>query len=75
AAFNSVFPIESYSGNARLEYVDYKLGKPVFDVEECKLRGATYAVPLRVRVRLVLIDKDSSSKAIKDIQEQEVYMG
>lgn len=75
AALNSVFPIESYSGNARLEYVDYRLGKAVFDVEECKLRGATYAVPLRVRVRLVLIDKDSANKTIKDIKEQEVYMG
>ncbi len=75
AAFNSVFPIESYSGNARLEYVDYKLGKPVFDVQECKLRGSTYAVPLRVRVRLLLIDKDSANKTIKDIKEQEVYMG
>ncbi|MEE9311839.1 MAG: DNA-directed RNA polymerase subunit beta, partial [Planctomycetota bacterium] len=75
AALNSIFPIESYSGNARLEYVDYKLGKAVFDVEECKLRGATYAVPLRVRVRLILIDKDSANKTIKDIKEQEVYMG
>ncbi|RLA45808.1 MAG: DNA-directed RNA polymerase subunit beta [Gammaproteobacteria bacterium] len=75
AAFGSVFPIESYSGNARLEYVDYRLGKPAFDVEECKLRGTTYAVPLRVRVRLVLIDKDLASKPIKDIKEQEVYMG
>ena len=75
AAFQSVFPIESHSGNARLEYVDYALGKPVFDVEECKLRGATYAAPLRVRVRLVLVDKDSPNKTIKDIKEQEVYLG
>ena len=75
AAFNSVFPIESYSGNARLEYVDYVLGKPVFDVNECKLRGATFAAPLRVRVRLVLVDKDSPNKTIKDIKEQEVYLG
>ena len=75
AALNSVFPIESYSGNARLEYVDYALGKSVFDVEECKLRGATYAAPLRVRVRLVLVDKDSPNKTIKDIKEQEVYLG
>jgi DNA-directed RNA polymerase subunit beta len=75
AAFNSVFPIESYSGNARLEYVDYVLGKSVFDVEECKLRGATYAAPLRVRVRLVLIDKDSPNKTVKDIKEQQVYLG
>ena len=75
AAFNSVFPIASFSGNAALEYVDYQLGKPVFDVEECKLRGVTYAVPLRVRVRLVIYDKDSAAKTIKDIKEQEVYMG
>ncbi len=75
AAFNSVFPIVSYSGNAALEYVHYTLGKPVFDVVECKLRSATYAVPLKVRVRLVIYDKDSAQKAIKDIKEQEVYMG
>jgi DNA-directed RNA polymerase subunit beta len=75
AAFNSVFPIVSYSGNAGLEYVDYKLGKPVFDEEECKLRSITYAVPLRVRVRLMIYDKESSYKTIKDIKEQEVYMG
>ncbi|MDP1521508.1 DNA-directed RNA polymerase subunit beta [Porticoccus litoralis] len=75
AAFNSVFPIVSYSGNASLEYVDYVLGKPLFDEEECKLRSVTFAVPLRVRVRLVIYDKDSANKAIKDIKEQEVYMG
>jgi len=75
AAFNSIFPIVSYSGNAGLEYVDYKLGKPVFDEVECKLRSITYAVPLRVRVRLMIYDKESSYKTIKDIKEQEVYMG
>jgi len=75
AAFQSVFPIVSYSGNAALEYVSYRLGKPVFDVKECQLRSVTYAVPLRVKVRLVIYDKDSSNKAIKDIKEQEVYMG
>ena len=75
AAFKSVFPIVSYSGNAALEYVSYSLGKPVFDVSECVLRGATYAVPLRVKVRLIIYDRESSSKAIKDIKEQEVYMG
>ena len=75
AAFQSVFPIVSYSGNASLEYVSYRLGKPVFDVKESKLRSVTYAVPLRVKVRLVIYDKDSSNKAIKDIKEQEVYMG
>ena len=75
AAFKSVFPIVSYSGNAALEFVSYALGKPVFDVSECVLRGATYAVPLRVKVRLIIYDRESSSKAIKDIKEQEVYMG
>ena len=75
AAFKSVFPIESYSGNASLEYVSYRLGAPVFDVKECQLRGVTYAAPLRVKVRLVIYDKESSNKAIKDIKEQEVYMG
>ncbi|MCC7516361.1 MAG: DNA-directed RNA polymerase subunit beta, partial [Pseudomonadales bacterium] len=75
AAFKSVFPITSYSGNAALEYVDYSLGKPLFDVSESKLRGVTYAAPLRVKVRLVIYDRESSNKAIKDIKEQEVYMG
>ncbi|MFT2110360.1 DNA-directed RNA polymerase subunit beta [Marinomonas sp. 2405UD68-3] len=74
-AFKSVFPMVSFSGNAALEYVDYRLGKPVFDVKECQLRGVTYAAPLRVRVRLIIYDKESSNKAIKDIREQEVYMG
>ena len=75
AAFKSVFPIVSYSGNAALEYVDYKLGTPVFDVNECQLRGVTYSCSLRVKVRLIIYDKDSSNKTIKDIKEQEVYMG
>ena len=77
AAFQSVFPIESYSGNAVLEYVNYELGKPVFDVKECQLRGMTYASSLRVKVRLVIYDKEASgdSKVVKDIKEQEVYMG
>ena len=75
AAFKSVFPIASYSGNAALEYVDYSLGNPVFDVDECVLRGTTYACALRVKVRLMIYDKESSSKSIKDIKEQDVYMG
>jgi DNA-directed RNA polymerase subunit beta len=75
AAFKSVFPIVSYSGSAALEYVSYRLGKPPFDVRECQLQSVTYAVPLRVKVRLIIYDKDSSNKAIKDIKEQEVYMG
>ena len=75
AAFKSVFPIVSYSGSAALEYVSYRLGKPPFNVRECQLQSVTYAVPLRVKVRLIIYDKDSSNKAIKDIKEQEVYMG
>ena len=77
AAFKSVFPIVSYSGNAALDYVSYRLGEPAFDVKECQLRGLTYAAPLRALVRLVIYDKDSpsSAKKIKDIKEQEVYMG
>ncbi|MGD8587617.1 MAG: DNA-directed RNA polymerase subunit beta [Chromatiales bacterium] len=77
AAFRSVFPITSYSGNAVLEYVNYRLGEPVFDVRECQLRGTTYAAPLRVLVRLVIYDKEApaGSKVVKDIREQEVYMG
>jgi DNA-directed RNA polymerase subunit beta len=75
AAFRSVFPIVSYSGSAALEYVDYRLGEPAFDVKECVLRGNTYAAPLRVKVRLIIYDKESSNKAVKDVKEQEVYMG
>ena len=77
AAFQSVFPIVSYSGNAALEYVSYRLGTPVFDVKECQMRGLTYAAPIRVLVRLVIYDKDASGtpKPVKDIREQEVYLG
>ena len=75
AAFKSVFPIVSYSGNAALEFVEYSLGTPMFDVRECVSRGVTYAAPLRVKIRLMIYDKESSVKAIKDIREQEVYMG
>ena len=77
AAFKSVFPIESYSGNAVLEYVSYSLSNPVFDVKECQLRGITYAASLRVKARLVIYDKEAgvNNKVVKDIKEQEVYMG
>jgi DNA-directed RNA polymerase subunit beta len=77
AAFDSVFPIHSFSGNATLEYVTYTLGEPAFDVRECKLRGLTYSAPLRVKVRLVVLDKEASGdpKPVKDIREQDVFMG
>jgi len=65
AAFKSVFPIVSFSGNAALEYVSYRLGDPVFDVKECQLRGVTYAAPLRVKVRLIIYDKESASTRLK----------
>jgi DNA-directed RNA polymerase subunit beta len=76
-ALHSVFPIVAYSGNAALEYVSYKLGEPVFDVKECKLRGMSYGAPLRVKVRLVIYDRESSAKVkpVKYVKEQEVYMG
>lgn len=77
AAFKSVFPITSYSGHAALDYVGYILGEPAFNVCECKSRGLTFAAPLRVKLRLVVYDKESGGKnsAVKDIREQEVYMG
>ncbi len=77
AAFQSVFPIVSYSGSAALEYVSYRLGEPTFDERECQLRGATFAAPLRVMVRLVIYDKDApaGSKSIKEVKDQEIYMG
>jgi len=73
--FSSVFPIASLSGHAALEYVDYRLGESIFDVRECKMRGQTYAAPLRVKLRLVIYDKEGEAGTIKDVKEQEVYMG
>src|SRR5687768_13802637 len=75
AALKSVFPISSYSGNAALEYVSYRLGEPPFDERECRNRGLTFGAPLRVTVRLVIYDRESSTKAVKYVKEQEVYMG
>src|SRR3989339_2133422 len=77
AAFKSIFPIISYSGDMALQYVNYSLGEPLFDVAECKLRGLTYAAPLKVTIQLVMYEKDNNTKEpiVKDIKEQEVYMG
>ncbi|MFP4147742.1 MAG: DNA-directed RNA polymerase subunit beta, partial [Halorhodospira sp.] len=72
-AFRSVFPIQSHSGNAELQYVSYRIGDPPFEVKECQSRGLTYAAPLRMLVRLALYDKEGGG--VKDIKEQEVYMG
>ncbi|HHQ69444.1 MAG TPA: DNA-directed RNA polymerase subunit beta [Halothiobacillaceae bacterium] len=77
AALASVFPIVSHSGNAEIDYVDYYIGEPAFDVRECQIRGLTYSAPLRVKMRLIIYDKDApaGSKVVKDIREQDVYMG
>ncbi|WP_163938222.1 DNA-directed RNA polymerase subunit beta [Paraferrimonas sp. SM1919] len=75
AAFTSVFPIKSFSGMSELQYVSYRLGEPVFDVKECQIRGVTYSAPLRVKLRLVIFDKEAAPGTVKDVREQEVYMG
>ena len=77
AAFRSVFPMTSYSEHAQLEYVEYALGQPLFDVRECKIRGLTYAAPLKVKLRLVVFDKEEGVSTVngKAIKEQDVYLG
>ncbi|HSN40080.1 MAG TPA: DNA-directed RNA polymerase subunit beta [Burkholderiales bacterium] len=75
AAFKSIYPIESHSKNARLDFVSYALGEPPFDVKECQQRGLTYAAPLRAKVRLTIMDKEASKPTVKEVKEQEVYMG
>ena len=77
SAFTSVFPIKGVAGTADLEYVSYYIGQPEFDVKECKQRGVTYAAPLRVKMRLVIYDKDAPAgkRPVKDMKEQEVYLG
>jgi len=75
AAFRSIFPIKAYSGSSELQYVSYRLGEPLFDVKECQIRGVTYSAPLRVKLRLVVYDKEAPAGTVKDIKEQEVYMG
>jgi DNA-directed RNA polymerase subunit beta len=75
AAFTSIFPISSHSGNARLEFVSYSLLPPAFDVVECQQRGLTYCSALRAKVRLVIMDREAPKDTIKEVKEQEVYMG
>ena len=74
AAFKSVFPIKSYSGNAELSYNSFKLGEPKFDVHECMIRGTTYSAPLKVNLSLIRYEKDSP-KTVREKLDQEVYMG
>ncbi|MBI1893896.1 MAG: DNA-directed RNA polymerase subunit beta, partial [Candidatus Rokubacteria bacterium] len=77
AVFKSVFPITDYNENASLEFVGYHFGDPKYSVEECHARGMTYAIPLKVTLRLVVYeqDKETRSRSIRDIKEQEVYLG
>ena len=77
SAFKSIFPIISFSGAVELEFVSYRISDPVFDVKECQVRGLTYSAPVRVLVKLVIYDKEASAKnrSVKEIKEQEVYMG
>ncbi|HUF43949.1 MAG TPA: DNA-directed RNA polymerase subunit beta [Aestuariivirgaceae bacterium] len=77
AVFKSVFPITDFTGQAMLEFVHYEFEMPKYDVEECQQRGMTYAAPLKVTLRLIVfeIDQDTGAKSVKDIKEQDVYMG
>jgi DNA-directed RNA polymerase subunit beta len=78
AAFESAFPIVSHNGFVEMKFVEYNLGKPAFDVRECQTRGLTFASAVRARVQLIIYDRESStaqSKVVKEVKEQEVYMG
>ena len=77
AVFESVFPIKDFAGAAQLEFVRYEFDPPKYDVEECRQRDMTYAAPLKVTLRLIVfdIDEDTGAKSVKDIKEQDVYMG
>ena len=78
AAFESAFPIVSHNGFVEMKFIEYTLGKPAFDVRECQTRGLTFASAVRARVQLIIYDRESStpsSKVVKEVKEQEVYMG
>ncbi|SDU21320.1 DNA-directed RNA polymerase subunit beta [Stappia sp. ES.058] len=77
AVFKSVFPISDFAGTALLEFVSYEFEQPKYDVEECRQRGMTFAAPLKVTLRLIVfdVDEDTGAKSVKDIKEQDVYMG
>ncbi len=77
AVFKSVFPISDFSGSSMLEFVKYEFEPPKYDVDECRQRGMTYAAPLKVTLRLIVfdIDEETGAKSVKDIKEQDVYMG
>ena len=75
--FRSVFPVRDFADRAALDFVKYELEEPKYDVEECHQRGMTYAAPLRVTLRLIVwdVDEETGSKSVRDIKEQDVYMG
>ena len=75
ASFKSVFPMVSYNNAAALEFVKYRLDEPVFEEKECRVRGMTYAAPIKVTVKLVIFDRESKEKKVKEVREQEVYLG
>src|SRR5437016_10249686 len=77
AVFKSVFPISDFSGSSQLEFVKYEFESPKYDVDECRQRGMTYAAPLKVTLRLIVfdVDQETGAKSVKDIKEQDVYMG
>src|SRR3982075_966360 len=77
AVFRSVFPISDFSNTSMLEFVRYEFEPPKYDVDECRQRGMTYAAPLKVTLRLIVfdIDEETGAKSVKDIKEQDVYMG
>jgi DNA-directed RNA polymerase subunit beta len=77
AVFKSVFPISDFSGSSELHFVEYEFEGPKYDVDECRQRGMTYAAPLKVKLRLIVfdIDEETGAKSVKDIKEQDVYMG
>lgn len=74
-AFKNLFPIKSFSGNAEIDYVHYRLGKPHFDHKEAKQRGVTYGAPLKVEFRLKVFDKETEYEQLKEVKQQELYMG
>jgi DNA-directed RNA polymerase subunit beta len=77
AAFTSVFPIDDYNETSRIEFIDYSIGQPKYDVHECLDRGMTYNAPIKIRVRLIVWEKDekTGTKKVRDVREQEVYIG
>ena len=77
AVFKSVFPIKDFSNTSQLDFVGYEFDPPKYDVDECRQRGMTYAAPLKVKLRLIVfdVDEETGARSVKDIKEQDVYMG